>query len=72
MKKHEPTINASDVNTDLSKNLVGETNIYKENDVFFNPFMLGIRLWQNYSAIWMNFCKELLNHTARTTRNFIN
>ena len=42
---------------------------YKVNNEFFNPFMLGIKLWQNYYKTWMNFYTGVLESFNRTTRN---
>ena len=42
---------------------------YEENNEFFNPFMLGIKLWQNYYDTWMNFYTGVLESFNRTTRN---
>jgi hypothetical protein len=49
-----------------------ETNDINEINVFFNPFMIGINLWQNYSLLCMNMTKELLSNTRRMTKDFEN
>ena len=72
-----PTTNTAAVatpsNTAISINQVNQkNNSHKENNEFFNPFMMGIKLWQSYSAIWMDFYKGMLNYTTRTMRNFRN
>jgi hypothetical protein len=42
---------------------------YKENNEFFSPFMMGIKLWQNYYHTWMNFYTGVLESFNRTIRN---
>ena len=49
-----------------------ETNDINENNAFFNPFMIGINIWQNYSLLCMNMTKELLSNTRRMTKDFEN
>jgi hypothetical protein len=49
-----------------------ETNDINEINVFFNPFMIGINLWQNYSLLCMNITKEMLSNTRRMTKDFEN
>ena len=49
-----------------------KNNSYKETNELFNPFLIGIKLWQNYSAIWMDFYKEMLNYNSRMIKNFRN
>ena len=39
---------------------------YKENNEFFNPFALSIKLWQNYHNIWINSYIEILKSFNRT------
>jgi hypothetical protein len=45
---------------------------YKENDEFSNPFIVGLKLWQNHYTMWMNFYSETLNNAERMTRNYLN
>ena len=65
IKEHESgaAINRNQVDTQYS---------YKENDAFFNPFMIGLKLWQNYSTMWMNFYNEVLNYTTKTNKDYGN
>ncbi|HYO06584.1 MAG TPA: hypothetical protein VER14_06345, partial [Phototrophicaceae bacterium] len=46
------------------------TNSFDTNNEFFNPFVTSIALLQNYTAIWMNMTKELVNNTTRMARDF--
>lgn len=62
-----PTDTAISINQFNQKN-----NSYKENKDFFNPFLIGIKLWQNYSAIWINFYKEMLNYNTGMMKNLRN
>ncbi|MBA3750658.1 MAG: hypothetical protein H0X03_07200 [Nitrosopumilus sp.] len=76
-KLQEPTTNpaavATPTNPAISVNQVNQkNNSYKENNEFFNPFLIGIKLWQNYSAIWMDFYKEILNYNTMVMRKFRN
>jgi hypothetical protein len=41
----------------------------KQNNEFFNPFILNMKLWQNYYITWMNFYTGLLESFNRTIRN---
>lgn len=45
---------------------------FNENNEFFNPFMMGLKLWQSYSTMWMDFYNQMLNYTARVTKDFEN
>ncbi len=72
-----PTTNTAAVATQtspaISINQVNQkNNSYKENKDFFNPFIIGIKLWQSYSTVWMNFYKEMLNYNTGMMRNFRN
>ena len=67
--KHE-----DEVKKELSqeKSRYFETNDINENNAFFNPFMIGINTWQNYSLLCMNITKEMLSNTRRMTKDFEN
>jgi len=41
----------------------------KKNTEFFNPFILNMKLWQNYYKTWMNFYTGMLESFNRTIRN---
>ena len=41
----------------------------KQNNEFFNPFILSMKLWQNYYTMWMNFYTGVLESFNRTIRN---
>jgi hypothetical protein len=41
----------------------------KQNNEFFNPFILNMKLWQNYYITWMNFYIGALESFNRTIRN---
>jgi hypothetical protein len=41
----------------------------KQNNEFFNPFILNMKLWQNYYTTWMNFYIGALESFNRTIRN---
>jgi hypothetical protein len=43
---------------------------FNENNEFSNPFMMGLKMWQSYSTMWMDFYNQMLNYTARITRDF--
>jgi hypothetical protein len=45
---------------------------YKEKDKLFNPFIVGLKLWQNHYTMWMNFYSETLKNAERMTRNYLN
>ena len=47
-----PPAFATQANPAISINQVNQkNNSYKETNELFNPFLIGIKLWQNYSAI---------------------
>ena len=41
----------------------------KQNNEFFNPFIISMKLWQNYYTMWMNFYTGVLESFNRTIRN---
>ena len=45
---------------------------FNENNEFFNPFMMGLKLWQNYSTMWMDYYNQMLNYAARMAKDFEN
>jgi hypothetical protein len=42
---------------------------HKQNNEFFNPFILNMKLWQNYYTMWMNFYTSVFESFNRTTRD---
>ena len=34
--------------------------------------MMGLKMWQNYSTMWMDFYNPMLNYTARMAKDFEN
>jgi hypothetical protein len=50
----------------------GQQYGFNENNEFFNPFMMGLKLWQSYSTMWMDFYNQTLNYAARVTKDFEN
>lgn len=67
IKKQELATSAAE-----NTNPVDRKNNYRENNELINPFVMGIELWQNYSVFWLEYYKEMINHTARMTRDFGN
>jgi len=47
-------------------------NSYNENNESYNPFMTGINLWQNYSKMWIDLTKEILNNTLNMAEDLEN
>jgi hypothetical protein len=45
---------------------------FNENNEISNPFMMGLKMWQSYSTMWMNIYNQMLNYTARMTKDFEN
>ena len=41
----------------------------KQNNEFSNPFILNMKLWQNYYTMWMNFYSSIFESINRTIRN---
>ncbi len=42
-----------------------------ENNETSNPFVMGIKIWQNYVRIWMKFYTEILNNYVRNASRFL-
>jgi hypothetical protein len=42
---------------------------YNQNNEYFDPITISIKLWQNYYITWMNFYTGLLESFNRTSRN---
>ncbi len=75
--KHNGLINTSTTTNTTSNNIESRNQIdkqqqqygYKENTEFFNPFILSMKLWQNYYTTWMNFYIGSIESFNRTIRN---
>jgi len=57
---------------DQEKSRYSGTYDNNENNVFLNPFMTGINIWQNYSLLCMNITKEMLSNNRRMIKDFEN
>lgn len=58
---------AASANTNANESIdkVNKNNKYKEDNEPINPFVMGIEIWQNYYAFWIDYCKDMLNYNAR-------
>ena len=80
MKENETSINTNtNTNTHAasaeaagSMHISDRQNSFKENNEFFNPFMMSLKIWQSYSTMWMDFYSQMLNYTARMAKDFEN
>jgi hypothetical protein len=70
----EPIVSVSDTSVDvLDKTQANQQESYRESSSdFFNPFVMGIKMWQNYSTMWMNFYSKFLNSTTKKAKDYGN
>jgi hypothetical protein len=70
----EPNVPVSDTSVDvIDKTQANQQDCYrKSSSYFFNPFVMGLRMWQNYSTMWMNFYSKLLNSTTKKAKDYGN
>ncbi len=63
---------ASATNTNADENIdkVDKNDNYKESNELINPFVIGFEIWQNYSAFWMEYCKDMINNNAKMIKDF--
>ena len=45
---------------------------FNENNEFFDPFTMGLKMWQSYSTMWVGFYNQMLNYAARMAKDFEN
>jgi hypothetical protein len=70
----EPFVSASGDSIDaLDKIQTNQQDSYRETSSdFFNPFVMGLRMWQNYSKMWMDYYREFLNTTTKKAKDYGN
>ena len=44
-------------------------NKHFESNDFFNPFMIGLSLWQSYFQFCMDLYNQFVNSASRTTKD---
>jgi hypothetical protein len=50
----------------------GFTQRYRtENNGSSNPFVMGLKLWQNYAVLWMEFYTRVLDNYVRNASDFL-
>jgi hypothetical protein len=69
VRNEEHTINVK-LSNQQAENRNLNTNNFDTNNEFFNPFVTSVALLQNYTAMWMDITKELVNNTTRMARDF--
>jgi hypothetical protein len=47
---------------------IGKVNNYIDSNSIFNPFEMGITMWQNYYLFFLNLTKEFLKNTIKLTK----
>ena len=67
----EPIVPVSYTSVDaLDKTQANQQDSYTESSsYFFNPFVMGLKMWQNYSTMWMNFYSKFLNSTTKKAKD---
>lgn len=70
----EPIVPVYDTSVDIpDKPHANQQDNHRESSSdFFNPFVMGLEMWQNYSTMWMNFYREFLNTTAKKSKEYGN
>jgi hypothetical protein len=70
----EPIVSASGNSIDtFDKTRSNQQDSYSENSSdFFNPFVMGLRMWQNYSTMCMDYYREFLNTTTKKAKDYGN
>jgi hypothetical protein len=70
----EPIVPVPDTSVDvLDKTQTNQQDSYTESSSeFFNPFVMGLKMWQNYSTMWMNFYSKFLNSTIKKAKDYGN
>ncbi len=66
IKEHQPPTTA------VSRNQIDQHYSYKENNEFSNPFIMDIKLWQNYSTMWMSFYNDILKYYSKLNKDYRN
>jgi hypothetical protein len=76
IKENETATTATNPTTNTNTHAAGSVHksnrqySFNENNEFSNPFMMGLKMWQSYSTMWMDFYNQMLNYTARMTKDF--
>ena len=70
----EPIVPVSDTSVDvLDKTQANQQDSYREpSSDFFNPFVMGLKMWQYYSTMWMNYYSKFLNSTTKKAQDYGN
>ncbi len=71
----EPIVPAPGNSIDVldDKTQTNQQDSYKESSSdFFNPFVMGLKMWQDYSTMWMNYYSKFLNSTAKKAKDYGN
>lgn len=74
MGMSESMVLASDTSVDvLEKTDTNQQDSYRESSSdFFNPFVMGFKMWQYYSTMWMNYYSKFLNSTTKKAKDYGN
>jgi hypothetical protein len=70
----EPIVSVYDTSVDIpDKTQAKQQDSYRESSSdFFNPFMVGLEMWQSYSIMWMDFYSKFLNSTKKKAKDYGN
>ena len=68
----EPIVSVSDTSVDTpDKTQANQQDSHrKSSSDFFNPFVMGLEMWQNYSTMWMNYYSKFLNSTTKKAKDY--
>ncbi|MGN6347098.1 MAG: hypothetical protein ACTHME_05285, partial [Candidatus Nitrosocosmicus sp.] len=65
--------NAKTINSNPQEEikLIGTDNSIYSNSIF-NPFEIGVSMWQNYYLFFLNVTKEITKNATKTTKDIEN
>ncbi|MGN6622870.1 MAG: hypothetical protein ACTHKK_01850, partial [Candidatus Nitrosocosmicus sp.] len=66
-------VNAKTINSNPQEEikLIGTDNSIYSNSIF-NPFEIGVSMWQNYYLFFLNVTKEITKNATKTTKDIEN
>jgi hypothetical protein len=70
----EPIVAVPDASVDvLDKTQAKQQDSHRESSIdFLNPFVTGLKMWQYYSTMWMDFYSKFLNSTTKKAKDYGN
>jgi hypothetical protein len=70
----EPIVSVPDASVDvLDKTQAKQQDSHRESSSdFLNPFVMGLKMWQYYSTMWMDFYSKFLTSTTKKAKDYGN